>query len=135
MAEKKLERNYIIPLRKKISKTARWKRAKKSVSEIKSFIKKHMKCENVKIGKELNELIWERGGKKVPSKVNVFAVKEEDVTKVNLAGIEEKKEEKKDKKKEEKPKEVKEEKKKEEPKKEPKKEEVKEKKEEKSDKK
>ena len=87
---KKLERSYIIPLRKATMKTARWRRAKKSISTIRSFMKRHMKCENIKIGQELNELIWERGGKKVPSKVNVFAKKEEDIVHVNLAGLAEK---------------------------------------------
>ena len=93
MAEKteKLERTYVVPLRKQLN-VARWKRANKSISIIRNFMIRHMKAEKVKIGKELNELIWERGGKKVPSKIRVNAVKEEDVVNVNLAGITVKKE-------------------------------------------
>ncbi len=99
---KALERNYVIPLRKAVMKTARWRRAKKAISSIRSFMKRHMKAESVKIGKELNEVIWERGGKKVPSKVSVFAKKEENVVIVNLSDISQKPKKKEEK---EKPKE------------------------------
>jgi large subunit ribosomal protein L31e len=92
MAKKKVsetsERNYVIPIRRATLKTARWRRAKKAISTIRAFIKRHMKVENIKIGKELNELIWERGGKKVPSKVSVLAEKDGDTANVNLVGIE-----------------------------------------------
>ena len=58
-------------------------------------MKRHMKVEDVKIGRELNEHIWARGGKIVPSKVKIRAVKEtigdkdekKDILKVNLAGV------------------------------------------------
>jgi len=93
MAEKILERNYVVPLRKATIKTARWRRAKKAMITIRSFMKRHMKAETVKLGHELNELIWERGGKRVPSKVSVLARKKDGVVKVNIVGIAEKKEE------------------------------------------
>lgn len=105
MASKKSdvsERNYVIPLRKAVIKTARWRRAKKAISTIRSFMKRHMKAEIVKIGKELNEVIWERGGKKVPPRVNVIATKEENIVFVNLADTAKKKEKKIEKPKEEK---------------------------------
>lgn len=92
MTEKVLERNYVIPLRKATIKTARWRRAKKAMITIRSFMKRHMKAEVVKLGHELNELIWERGGKRVPSKVSVIAKKKDGVVKVNIVGIVEKKE-------------------------------------------
>ena len=98
MAKKKAnettERNYTIPLRKSTIKTARWRRAKKAISTIRAFIKRHTKAETIKIGKELNELIWERGGKRVPSKVRVVAEKDGDTAEVNLVGIEKAKPEK-----------------------------------------
>jgi large subunit ribosomal protein L31e len=121
MAEKKvkLERNYIIPLRRATVKIQSYLRAKKAISVIRKFMKRHMKSEDIKIGQELNELIWGKGGNKVPGKVNVTAVKEDNVVNVNLVGIkpkkeETKKEEKKETKKEEEKKEVKKEEKKEE---------------------
>lgn len=113
--EKKLERTYIIPIRKSTVKTARWRRANKAMTVIRKFMKRHMKSDNVKIGQELNELIWERGGKYVPGKVEVNVLKEDDVVRVNILGAPlpsiEVKEEKKEETKTKKTKEVKEDKK------------------------
>lgn len=60
-----------------------------------------MKSNNVKLGKYLNEKLWERGIRKPPHKVKVRTWKEEDVVKVELvdAPIEEKKTEVKEEKK------------------------------------
>jgi large subunit ribosomal protein L31e len=87
---KKLERAYVVPIRRSTVKTARYLRAKKAVSTIRKFMKRHMKSDDIKIGQELNEVIWARGGKYVPGKLNLTAVKEDDVVKVNLTGIEKK---------------------------------------------
>lgn len=104
--KQKIERNYVIPLRRATVKIQSYLRAKKAISVIRKFMARHMKSEDIKIGQELNELIWGRGGKKVPGKVNVTALKEDGVVYVNLVGAplkrEEKKEEKKPEKKEEK---------------------------------
>ena len=105
-AEKKLERTYIIPIRKSTVKTARWRRAKKAIAVIRKFMKRHMKSENLKIGQELNEIIWARGGKYVPGKIEIKAVKDEGLVRLNvvgapLPGAETKKEVKKTEKKEE----------------------------------
>jgi large subunit ribosomal protein L31e len=111
MAEKKttekLERTYIIPVRKDTIKVERWRRAKRAMSFIRAFMKRHMKCDNVKMGQELNELVWARGGKYVPNKVEIYAVKEDDVVRMNLKGaplpkVEEREEKKTEEKKEEK---------------------------------
>jgi large subunit ribosomal protein L31e len=72
-----MERIYTIPLRKKTVKTAKYKRSPKSIKVIKEFLMKHMKSENVKLSKELNEKIWARGIKNPPGKVKVKAVKDE----------------------------------------------------------
>ncbi len=72
------ERIYTIPLMKAKS-VPRTKRAKRAIKEIKEFLARHMKVEEVKIDSSLNELVWERGIKKIPSKVRVKAVKMEDV--------------------------------------------------------
>jgi large subunit ribosomal protein L31e len=126
--DKKLDRTYIIPIRRLSLTVSRWRKAKKAVSVIRKFMKRHMKSDDIKIGQELNELIWERGGKTVPAKVEVHAVREKGITVLNLVGAplppiekKEKKEEAKEEKKEEHKKE--EHKKAEEPKAEPKKEE------------
>jgi large subunit ribosomal protein L31e len=104
--DKKLDRTYIIPIRRLSVKTETWRKATKSMYEIRKFMKRHMKSDDVKIGQELNELIWARGGKTVPSRVEIHAVREDGVVRLNLVGCElpakvEKKEEKKAAKKEE----------------------------------
>lgn len=81
-----MEREYNIPLRKEFSKAPRYKKSSKSIRAIKEFISKHMKTDNVVIGKYLNQEIWKNGPKNPPSKVSVKAVKEEDKVKVELVG-------------------------------------------------
>ena len=92
-----LERTYNIPLRKEWLKVARYKRAKKAVKAVKEFLMKHMKSENVKVGKHLNLKLWEHGIKNPPYYIKVNAVKYEDgLVKAELFGFEideEKKEE------------------------------------------
>ena len=72
-----MERIYTIPLRdvKKVSRTIRSPRA---VRYVKEFLKRHMKSENIKLDSSVNEKIWERGIQKIPPKIKVKAVKEED---------------------------------------------------------
>ena len=77
MAEKMLEHVYIIPLRD-VKRTPRWKRANTAIKDIRSYIEKHMKSEDVKIDKSINEHVWARGAQKPPSKVRVRAMKFED---------------------------------------------------------
>jgi large subunit ribosomal protein L31e len=105
-----MERVYTIPLRREYLKVPRWKRAKKAMKAIREFTMRHMKVEdpdNVKISNKVNEVIWEGGGKRVPPKITVKMIKEEEVVYVLLPDEElKKKEEKKkvEKTKEEKPK-------------------------------
>lgn len=72
------EKIYTIPLIKAKS-VPRTKRAKRAIKEIKEFLSRHMKVETVKVDKSVNELVWSRGIKKIPSKVRIKAVKMEDV--------------------------------------------------------
>ena len=62
-----MERVYTIPLRnvKNVKRTIRAPRA-------------HMKAEDVKIDESINHAIWERGIQKIPSKITVKAVKDDD---------------------------------------------------------
>ncbi|MEK6900383.1 MAG: 50S ribosomal protein L31e [Nanoarchaeota archaeon] len=73
--EKTLERTYNVPLRKEFMKAPRWNRSKKAVTALKQFLAKHMKSEEVKLSKELNEAVWSRGIKYPPHHVKVKAVK------------------------------------------------------------
>jgi len=81
-----MERIYNIPLRKEFSKAPRYKKASKSIRAIREFIKKHMKVDEVLIGKYLNLEIWKNGPKNPPSKVSVKVVKEENKARVELVG-------------------------------------------------
>lgn len=70
-----LERTYIIPLRKVYHITSRRKRAARAIRFLREFIKRHMKCDVVKISNEVNEYIWSRGIEKPPRKIKVKALK------------------------------------------------------------
>ncbi len=90
----KLERTYNIPLRKDFLRTPRYKRAKKAMSALRIFLQKHMKSDNIKISKQLNESLWNHGIKNPPHHIKVNVVKEDDGTvRAELFGA--KKEEKK----------------------------------------
>ena len=73
-----MERTYIIPLRKEFLKAQRYKRAKKAITGVKIFLKRHMKSDDLHLGKYLNEEIWSRGIKNPPTKVKVLVKKMDD---------------------------------------------------------
>lgn len=94
MAEQiqKIEREYIIPLRKAFLKTARYERTGKAIKEIKKFIARHMKVperdfSKIKLDVFFNNEIWFRGRKNPPSRVKVKAIKENDIVKVTFASV------------------------------------------------
>ena len=83
-----LERVYNVPLRKEWLKAPKYKRAKKAVNALQQFISKHMKSDDVKIGKHANLLIWKHGIKNPPHHINVKAVKDsKGVVTVELEGV------------------------------------------------
>lgn len=109
------EKIFTIPLREAIE-TQRTKRAKKASKIVQQFLSKHMKAENIRIGKSINENLWKRGIQKIPRRIRIHAIKENNIIYAELMGIEIKtpsKEElkEKEKKKKEKEKKIKEERK------------------------
>jgi len=93
--EKKIEREYIIPLKVKWERVPRYKRANKAVRTIKEFLARHMKVKDrdlkkIKINKYLNEMLWSRGIKKPPIRIKVKAVKEGEIVLVDAVNINEK---------------------------------------------
>lgn len=72
-----LERVYNVPLRKEYMKAPNWKRTPKAVKALKQFISKHMKSENVIIGRYANQLLWKNGIKNPPHHIKVNAVKDD----------------------------------------------------------
>ena len=85
----KLEREYIIPLRKAWLKVPMYERTGKAIKAIKIFIAKHMKVPDrdtnkVKLDVYFNNEIWFKGRANPPSKIKVKATKEGDIVKVNF---------------------------------------------------
>lgn len=114
MAAKKsievVERVYNVPLRKEFQKVPRWKKTKKAVFALRSFLERHMKSDDVKLSKELNEKLWKNGIKNPPHHVKVSVSRDDKGTvRAELFGSKkvEKKEEKKSAKKKETKKETK----------------------------
>ena len=66
-----MERQYTIPLRSEFQKVPIFLKTRKAVKTIKKFTMRHMKFEEVNIGKYLNLKLWERGNTNPPHKVQV----------------------------------------------------------------
>ncbi|MFT4311368.1 MAG: 50S ribosomal protein L31e [Candidatus Woesearchaeota archaeon] len=82
-----MERSYTIPIRRDFVKVPRYYRAKRAVKAVINFISKHMKTDDVRVGKNLNEFIWSRGIRNPPGKVKVVAKKIDDYVTVELEGF------------------------------------------------
>jgi len=72
------KRTYTIPLRKAFQKAPKYKRSKRAITEVRIFLKKHMKTEDVNIGKHLNEEVWSRGIRNPPHHVKVDVTKDDE---------------------------------------------------------
>ena len=94
-AEKKEEKawkEFIVPLRRKFGKVARYRRTPKAIRAIKEFLVRHMKMyerdlKKVKLDKYLNEFIWTRGIRNPPSRVRIKAIVDGDVIRAELAEL------------------------------------------------
>ena len=94
MAKKEIpvEREYIIPLREKISTVPRYRRTPKAIKVIKEFIAKHMRVvdrdlNKVKIDKWLNQEVWFRGIQNPPDKIKVKAKRDGENVIVTLVDL------------------------------------------------
>ena len=72
------ERVYTIPLRHVHIVTPRIRRAPRSVRDVRAFVARHMRAEEVSISNEVNELLWERSVNKPPRRIKVRAVKDKE---------------------------------------------------------
>ena len=93
MAEKTktIERVYTVPLRKEFQRAPRWRRTKRAVSALRSFLEKHMKSDDVKLSIEVNQEMWKHGIKNPPGKIKVKVTKDaEGIVKADLFGSEKK---------------------------------------------
>jgi large subunit ribosomal protein L31e len=72
------ERIFTINLRKATLEARRWEKAKKSVAEVRKFLKRHMKADKIKIGKSVSEKIWSGGNQNPPNKIRIRAIETEE---------------------------------------------------------
>ena len=70
-----IERTYNIPLSRETLKVPPFKKANKAIKTVRQFISRHMKSEDVDIGRYLNLKIWNHGAKNPPHKVKVNVTK------------------------------------------------------------
>ncbi|MEA3329709.1 MAG: 50S ribosomal protein L31e [Nanoarchaeota archaeon] len=86
------EREYIINLRREISKVPRYKKTPKAIKAIKQFIAKHMRIperdlKKVKLDKYLNQEIWFRGIQNPLRKIKVKAKRNGEIVNVELSEL------------------------------------------------
>ena len=72
-----LEREYNVPLRKEFMKVANWRKTEKAVTALRQFIAKHMKSEDVSLGKYVKMELWKNGIKNPPHHIQVSAKKDD----------------------------------------------------------
>ncbi len=75
-----LEREYNVPLRKKCGLVPKYKRTNKAVKTLREFLAKHMKSDNIKLGKYINLRLWKHGARVPPHHLSVVAKKDEEGT-------------------------------------------------------
>ncbi|MBN2421104.1 50S ribosomal protein L31e [Candidatus Woesearchaeota archaeon] len=82
-----LERTYIIPLRRIFTRVPPYKRAKRCVNAVREFLSKHMKSKEIKLGQQINLLLWKRGIKNPPGQIKITAIKDDKgIVKAELFG-------------------------------------------------
>jgi large subunit ribosomal protein L31e len=79
MSEKveELTRVYTVPLGHAFE-APRYRRTKVAIRLIREFAQRHMKASEVKIGEEVNELIWARGIRNPPRRIRLEMERDED---------------------------------------------------------
>jgi large subunit ribosomal protein L31e len=77
MADVLKEHIYIVPLRE-VKRAPRWKRGNTAIKDIRKFLERHMKSQDVKLDRSINEKVWENGSSKPPRKIRIRAMKFED---------------------------------------------------------
>ena len=67
------ERIYTVPLRSGYVKKPRWRKTHYAVKTLKQFVERHAKLVP-RISREVNEAIWNHGGKNPPARIKVKIV-------------------------------------------------------------
>ena len=79
-----MERIYTIPLRRGTMTAPRTRRAKKAIFVLNNLIKKHMKCDDLKVSEKLNLHIWSQGMRNPIMKVKVIVTKDDKSGEVSV---------------------------------------------------
>ena len=77
MVDAQNEQVYVIPLRD-VKRVPCYKSANAAIKDIRSYLEHHMKSDDVKLDKSINETVWARGSQKPPRRIRVRAMKFED---------------------------------------------------------
>jgi len=72
------EKIYTIPLRHAWVVTPRGKRAPRAVRDVRDYVARHMKADEVAISNEVNSQVWARSINKPPRKITIRAVKDKE---------------------------------------------------------
>ncbi|MBI2970880.1 MAG: 50S ribosomal protein L31e [Candidatus Aenigmarchaeota archaeon] len=64
-----------------------FKRTPYAMQLIRSYLARHMKSGDVRLGRNLNEAVWTRGIKRPPRKVRVRAVRDGETVRAELLGF------------------------------------------------
>jgi large subunit ribosomal protein L31e len=72
------EKVYTIPLRHVWVVTPRGKRAPRAVRDVRDYVARHMKADEVAVSNEINSALWRRSINKPPRKITVRAVKDKE---------------------------------------------------------
>jgi large subunit ribosomal protein L31e len=72
------EKTFTIPIGRLGYATDRGHRAPKAVRDVRAYVSRHMKADEVSISNEINQALWSRGINKPPRKITVRAVKDKE---------------------------------------------------------
>jgi large subunit ribosomal protein L31e len=78
------EKIYKIPLTRGWLKAPTKTRANRAVNDIKRYLEKHTKAEQVKVSQKVNELVWRKGIKNPPSSVRVKVIIKDGIATARL---------------------------------------------------
>lgn len=84
-----VERIYNIPLRRDVVMSPKWRRSKKAISVIQTYLLKHTKVSEIKLSKWINEAVWAKGSKNPPAKITIKVSidKEKNIARAELAEL------------------------------------------------
>lgn len=82
-----VERIYTVPLRHGFRTAARYRKTNRAMTTLITFMERHMKSDDVRIGQHLNRYLWKNGARNPPPRVTVKATKDDEgVVRVELEG-------------------------------------------------